>query len=145
MLKRVVIVLILVTVLAIAMFSALFQTSQAAAPELRWNIGVARPIVADGAWAFVNSPPHVSQGFGAPVCNAAGTLSIPYLSSLTTIAGSAVMTDEDWSRAGIVAGASVGVDHVYVYFTQFTRNGPVALACSEMDAIGNVWIQVEGT
>jgi hypothetical protein len=110
-----------------------------------WNIGTARPGVT-GAWAFVTDPPHAPQGFGTPTCNATtGVLTVPYITALTTIIGSAVMTDEDWSREGIIVGASVGADHADLYFTKLTSGGPVAQSCATIDHIGNVWIQVEGT
>lgn len=122
------------------------STSQATSPTLTWNIGTARPASMGSAWAFVTATPHVPQGFGTPTCNpTTGALSIPYLNSLTTIVGSAVMTDEDWTREGIIAGASVGIDHVDIYFTKITSAGPAPITCAQMDAIGNVWIQVEGT
>lgn len=122
-------------------------TSAAATPPvLTWNIGTARPASVGGAWSFVNSGPHVPQGFGTPTCNATtGVLTVPYLTPLTTIVGSSVMTDEDWSREGIMVGASVGTTYTDLYFTKVTASGVVIQSCATIDAVGNVWIQVEGT
>lgn len=129
-----------------AVFSLTDNHIQATAPVLTWDIGTARPASVGGAWTFVNSAPHAPQGFGTPTCSATtGVLTLPYTATFTTIVGSAVMTDEDWSREGIIVGASVGADHADLYFTKITTTGPIAQSCATIDAIGNVWVQIEGT
>jgi hypothetical protein len=120
------------------------EVAQAAPTVLTYNIGTARPNPAH-VRAFVTSPPNVPQGFGTPTWSADRSLEYPVSRHLRNDRWVGVETDEDWTREGIVAGASVGVDHVDVYFTKITVDGPLPITCAQMDAIGNVWIQVEGT
>lgn len=124
--------------------AAVLPRAEATAPTLVYSIGTVRPASVGGAWATIANAQHAPQNLGAVTCPPNGNLTIALGAPLTQVVGSAVMTDETWSREGIIAGASVGLTDVTVYFTRLTPAGPVAVPCGAMDATGNLWVQIEG-
>ena len=113
---------------------------------LVWNIGTVRPASVGGAWSVIAGSAHQPQGIGTPTCDpVSGNLTVPYTVTLGKVTGATVNTDEDWSRQGIIAGASVGLSYAVVLFTQLGPTGPQPVSCAALSPAGNLWVQVEGT
>ena len=135
--------MIFAALLVLAVVTLARQAPVAAPPSLIFLAGTVQPV--GSGWTLISDTRHQPQGLGVPTCDAVtGWLHVPYLAPIPHVVGSAVMTDEDWSRAGIIAGASVGLTDVVVLFTRVGSTGPIPVSCSAMVQPGNLWVEVIG-
>ena len=97
-----------------------------------------------GPWRYVaGDGAHVVAGFEGISCSSTtGNLTLTYR-RVASIASAWVTDDETQATRGIMAGPSVGLDHLVIKFSRMTANGPVRVRCADPILRGdtaNFWV-----